>query len=593
MFGAILKGGAWCATGALTTIGALTFVPDDAWKSFPDALAPVRTALAQIGVAPPQYSPNGDGADAGDLARSGEISENWDESGEFDGLNGGETSASARTSVRIGRRNGPLGGRFLAENGAGLDVESVARNGAVPKNPELSVNSGADVQKLVADYDGFDGFDDDKNATNAGNAADAALGNNAEAERNVETAQNVAIAEEENNNGKVGGVAQVSGIERNGFSAVSMSAPTENAENWANWEDGAALAQGGATPAANESASGASGEYPDSDEIPVFDLTNLTETPESSPVAGVANASNEAVLPEISANSANSHTETTTPSAPESRSQTDGFDFAAELENALKEAETLEAARQNGENSANGKDFAGRTKDVFLTLNRIRRERGAALAPETTARLNGALDRLAFDVFYNPRTAILEPPYVVASGDALATVGAKFAITPETVGAINGLDVAPDAPLSVGSTLKTVRGPVALELSASKKEALLTFNGLYAGRFAFGLPETAATLRGKFVVSGKIVNPPCNAVDAAGNPISIPGGAPENPLGAAWIALVAEDGSAAPGLQGTNRPELVGTLVSDSENGGIIFSDREVAQLNVLLPIGAEVVFVD
>lgn len=93
-------------------------------------------------------------------------------------------------------------------------------------------------------------------------------------------------------------------------------------------------------------------------------------------------------------------------------------------------------------------------------------------------------------------------------------------------------------------------------------------------------------MRGDFRVVEKLANPNCDAVDANGRTISIPGGAPENPLGAAWIAL---DGGV--GLQGTNRPELVGQLVP--ENGGFVFSDREISQLSVLLPIGAVVSIVD
>ncbi|MCF0234666.1 MAG: hypothetical protein HUK22_06775 [Thermoguttaceae bacterium] len=55
MLGDLLKGGAWCGTIALATLGALTLAPDDAWRSFPNALAPVRAKLAQMGVAPSQY----------------------------------------------------------------------------------------------------------------------------------------------------------------------------------------------------------------------------------------------------------------------------------------------------------------------------------------------------------------------------------------------------------------------------------------------------------------------------------------------------------------------------------------------------------
>jgi LysM repeat protein len=225
-------------------------------------------------------------------------------------------------------------------------------------------------------------------------------------------------------------------------------------------------------------------------------------------------------------------------------------------------------------------------KTVFETLNRIRDERGARLAAEDAQALNAALDRLAFDVFYNPAQAILEPRWQTAPGESLASIAERLGTTPETLAEINGLKKPVDEPLAVGTTLKTVRGPVSAEISIAKKELTLRFNGLYAGRFALGVPESSANLRGAFRVVEKLANPNCDAVDANGQTIAIPGGAPENPLGAAWIAL---DGGV--GLQGTNRPELVGQTIS--ENGGFVFSNREISQLSVLLPVGAVVAIVD
>ena len=225
-------------------------------------------------------------------------------------------------------------------------------------------------------------------------------------------------------------------------------------------------------------------------------------------------------------------------------------------------------------------------KTVFETLNRIRNERGARLGAEDAQALNAALDRLAFDVFYNPAKAILEPRWQTAPGESLASIAERLETTAETLAEINGIKTPVDAPLPVGTTLKTVRGPATAEISISKKELTLRFNGLYAGRFALGVPECLANMRGSFRVVEKLANPNCDAVDANGQTIAIPGGAPENPLGAAWIAL---DGGV--GLQGTNRPELVGQTIS--ENGGFVFSDREISQLSVLLPVGANVEIVE
>ena len=248
------------------------------------------------------------------------------------------------------------------------------------------------------------------------------------------------------------------------------------------------------------------------------------------------------------------------------------LDENAELQNALAAASTASTPEE--------------IKTVFETLNRIRNERGVRLAAEDSRALDAALDRLAFDVFYNPAQAVLEPLWQTAPGESLASIAERLGTTPETLAEINGLKTPVDAPLPVGTTLKTVRGPVSAEISVAKRELTLQFNGLYAGRFALGVPENSANMRGVFRVVEKLTNPNCDAVDANGQTISIPGGAPENPLGVAWVAL---DGGV--GLQGTNRPELVGQLIP--ENGGFVFSNREIAQLSVLLPIGAEVAIVD
>lgn len=223
------------------------------------------------------------------------------------------------------------------------------------------------------------------------------------------------------------------------------------------------------------------------------------------------------------------------------------------------------------------------TRALFIALNQ-RRVNNANAADR--ARVNEALDRLAYEVFYDPKKNILEPAYQVRPGDTLATIARQYGVTPELLGAINNLLVDANAPLQSGATLKTVRGPVQAQISVADKELLLTLNGLYAGRFRCGLPQTLTTVRGQYPVESKLPNPPCDAVDINGGKLTIPGGDANNPLGAYWIGL-----QGGPGLQGTNRPNLVGTIIA--ENGGVVFSNQEISQLNILLPIGALVTFVD
>ena len=221
-----------------------------------------------------------------------------------------------------------------------------------------------------------------------------------------------------------------------------------------------------------------------------------------------------------------------------------------------------------------------------MTLNELRRAYVRLGADDRVDRVNGALDQLAYEVFYNPQRAILEPMYVTRQGDTIASIARQYQVAPETLAAINGLAQSVEAPLPPGASLKVVRGPVKAELSESRKELLLSFNNLYAGRFKFGTPQQATNLRGERLVEKKIDNPACDAMDTTGATITIPGGAADNPLGSCWIGL-----QGGYGLQGTNRPELIGTVVP--ENGGFIFSNREISQLSVLLPVGASVYFND
>ena len=226
------------------------------------------------------------------------------------------------------------------------------------------------------------------------------------------------------------------------------------------------------------------------------------------------------------------------------------------------------------------------TRAIFATLNAIQQSSGATMAAEDVQTLNRSLDFLAFETFYNSKNFILEPPRQVGQNETLASIAREYDVTPELIAAINGLNPSQDTFLTPGSTLKVVRGPVTAELSVSKKELVLRFNNYYAGRFQFGIPRAAIMTRGTFTVESKIEKPSCDAVDVNGDKLTIQGGDPNNPLGACWIGL-----RGGPGLQGTNRGELVGTVVE--ENGGVVFSNEEISQLNIILPIGAAVTFVD
>lgn len=226
------------------------------------------------------------------------------------------------------------------------------------------------------------------------------------------------------------------------------------------------------------------------------------------------------------------------------------------------------------------------TASVFLELNRILAEGGEFLSPNDRVRLNVTLDRLAFDVFYNPRAHLLEPEYVVAGGETFEQIARKYEISPEFLAVLNQSAIPQNAPLVAGTRLKVVRGPVGAQVSFKRMELLLTFNGLYAGRFKMGCTERAKAVRGSFAITRKVVRPEYHGPLDNGQIGKIPAGDTRNPLGPCWIEL-----DSGLGLQGTNRPEYIGQSIAPI--GGLIFSNQDITHLNILLGNGASVRLVD
>lgn len=556
MLGKLLEGAAWFATLSLATAGGLTFVPDGAWETFPTALRPARAKLAEFGVAPTRYRVDANAENGGVLAANQGATQapaagaGKDGKGDRIGGDRAEDAWNASTHIRIGERwkrvrevektSGLDGGGLFGATAFATDNRSRELGGT----PDAFSSSAATVEPVEAEKT-VDAVED-LALLNAAPGVDATIASEPASALGGEGSGDDAIPPF---------VAEVGGV-------GTDVAPVENAPAFPVVEDLSAPA---------DVADASAGVGPSTE--------GTAETGGIAPVAPVADAAigNDFnggagfnapanLLEQADAALANdlNASSPVAPAAP--------VDEAAELRDALAAASVASTPEE--------------IKTVFETLNKIRDERGRRLAVEDAQALDAALDRLAFDVFYNPAQSILEPRWQTAPGESLAAIAERLGTTPETLAEINGLKTPVDAPLPVGTTLKTVRGPVSAEISIAKKELTLRFNGLYAGRFALGVPESSANLRGDFRVVEKLANPNCDAVDANGQTIAIPGGAPENPLGSAWIAL---DGGV--GLQGTNRPELVGQTIS--ENGGFVFSNREISQLSVLLPVGAVVKIVD
>ena len=228
-----------------------------------------------------------------------------------------------------------------------------------------------------------------------------------------------------------------------------------------------------------------------------------------------------------------------------------------------------------------------RTLEAFLELNRVLNQSGTLLNEDDRQKIYTVLDRLAFDVFYNPKSFLLEPGYQVQRNETLVSIASRYSVEPEFLAVLNQLKIGLNDPLPAGIQLKVIRGPVDAQVSMSRMELLLRFNGLYAGRFKLGCASNVGSMRGTYNISRKISNPEYHGPIAPTNVMGmVAGGDPNNPLGPCWIEL-----GQGFGLQGTNDPTLIGQ--KSAPVGGLIFSNRDIAHLNILLPNGASITLID
>lgn len=598
MLGNFIKSVFALATVGLATVGGLTFVPDETWETFPEALAPARTLLAEYGIAPGKYR---SAQSRVDIARADEPC----------------VQESAPSDARRG--SGVTNSVYIEKTGSGaFDAEDLdrpeepsrfdmprggVRQDTIPKKVErrpirdYERDSESDVPRFP--------LDQDEPPVPSKESLDREL-----VDPDVISREELPTPREPESPDPI---VPEPPAEPNPLADVPPLTPATLPNEFSDpitTPAPAPLADPVPAPApiAEPITTPAPAPVPTVDPIPA---------PVADPLAGSTNTLDPASAPQGYLAPDPAAPAQTDPLA---RSQTPAESNVQSFDDYLKSQTALERARQTapnppaseetfpvGQTSATAQvplQTAGlsafreavaqlqqphddaQTRAIFATLNAIQQSSAANMAAEDVQTLNRSLDFLAFETFYNSKNFILEPPRQVGQNETLASIAREYDVTPELIAAINGLNPSQDTFLTPGSTLKVVRGPVTAELSVSKKELVLRFNNYYAGRFQFGIPRAAIMTRGTFTVESKIEKPSCDAVDVNGDKLTIQGGDPNNPLGACWIGL-----RGGPGLQGTNRGELVGTVVE--ENGGVVFSNEEISQLNIILPIGAAVTFVD
>ncbi len=188
------------------------------------------------------------------------------------------------------------------------------------------------------------------------------------------------------------------------------------------------------------------------------------------------------------------------------------------------------------------------------------------------------LDELAGQVIFS-REHLFGPPHTVQSGETLAQIAAQYAITPEFIARVNGLDN--PAVLTPGQQLKVVTGPFRAELSRSRREITLFVGSYYAGRFSAGVGRDLPLGDMALEVAEKSGARPY--IDRDGNRQTVAGD-PSNPYGSYWIGLRIPGTAVNPriGLHSTGR-----RVDASDTRGCVSLSDRDADDLQAILSIGS------
>lgn len=189
------------------------------------------------------------------------------------------------------------------------------------------------------------------------------------------------------------------------------------------------------------------------------------------------------------------------------------------------------------------------------------------------------IGELGTALLFSDRPAPEKVKYAVAEGDLVAKIGKKYGNTPDFLLKVNGLEK-PEA-LRAGREIWLLKHPV-FELTVFKRSgsAALTLNGLFFKRYPVKAGKTEDVPPGVYAVSGRTLRP-------AGSPGGDSGEAPA--AGTPWISLAASGDTPEVrglGLHGAWTDPSLGRSIDASR---LRFSNADIAELFLLLPVGAVV----
>ena len=183
------------------------------------------------------------------------------------------------------------------------------------------------------------------------------------------------------------------------------------------------------------------------------------------------------------------------------------------------------------------------------------------------------LDSLAGEVIYSKRH-LLEPPFIVSSGDTLESIANRFRMSPETLARINMMA---DSKLVMANTqMKVFNGPMRAEVNLTRGELTLFLQDLYAGRFPISVGHEPAPVEGTFQIADRRRD----RTYYGANSQVLPATDGRNPYGGYWMSLGKD--MCIHGSPATTTPEM-------SNAGCISLAPLDAREVYSLLTQGSQV----
>ena len=173
---------------------------------------------------------------------------------------------------------------------------------------------------------------------------------------------------------------------------------------------------------------------------------------------------------------------------------------------------------------------------------------------------------------------------IIREGDSVKAIARKSGTTVELV--VKGNELKRPDVIRPGQRLKVFTGKMAITVSKTRNDLLLTANDRFFKRYRVGTGRYDKTPVGAFVISERIPEPPWWRDDGR----IVPFGDKENILGTRWMAIKATNNTAeikGYGIHGTWDNASIGKAESA---GCIRLKNEDVEELFELVPVGTPVV---